>query len=179
MPAEDKILEMLDVVDANDVVMRTEPRSLVHRDGLLHRAVHVFVFNDKGQLFLQRRSMLKDTAPGKWVSSCSGHVDSGETYIRAALRELREEIGLVPKKSLIEVFRVKACEQTSQEFVAVYRYTAEGPFVLDPDEISEGCWASQDKLKEWMSSTPKDFAKSFIYLWNQYCALLACDRSTY
>lgn len=163
--------EILDVVDANDAVKSTEPRSVVHRDGLLHRAVHIFVFNANGQLFLQRRSMLKDSAPGKWVSSCSGHVDSGETYICAALRELREEIGLVPAKSLMEAFRVKACEQTSQEFVAVYRCSAEGPFILDPNEISEGCWVGQDRLNEWMSSTPEDFAKSFIYLWNQYLTL--------
>ncbi|MEC8650786.1 MAG: NUDIX domain-containing protein [Verrucomicrobiota bacterium] len=163
--------EILDVVDANDIISCSEPRSVVHRDGLLHRAVHIFVFNAEGQLFLQRRSMLKDSAPGKWASSCSGHVDSGETYIRAAMRELHEEIGLVPSKSLMEVFRVKACEQTDQEFVAVYRCIAEGPFTLDSDEISEGCWIDQDKLNEWMSSTPDDFAKSFIYIWNQYCAL--------
>ena len=163
--------EILDVVDANDIISCSEPRSVVHRDGLLHRAVHIFVFNAEGQLFLQRRSMLKDSSPGKWVSSCSGHVDSGETYIRAALRELYEEIGLVPTKSLMEVFRVKACEQTDQEFVTVYRCTAEGPFTLDSDEISEGCWIDQDELNEWMSSTPVDFAKSFIYIWNQYCAL--------
>ncbi|MEC7486944.1 MAG: NUDIX domain-containing protein [Verrucomicrobiota bacterium] len=163
--------EILDVVDANDIISCSEPRSVVHRDGLLHRAVHIFVFNAEGQLFLQRRSMLKDSAPGKWASSCSGHVDSGETYIRAAMRELHEEIGLVPSKSLMEVFRVKACEQTDQEFVAVYRCIAEGPFTLDSDEISEGRWIDQDKLNEWMSSTPVDFAKSFIYIWNQYCAL--------
>jgi isopentenyl-diphosphate delta-isomerase len=163
--------EILDVVDANDAVTSTKPRSVVHRDGLLHRAVHIFVFNANGQLFLQRRSMLKDSAPGKWVSSCSGHVDSGETYICAALRELREEIRLVPAKSLMEVFRVKACEQTGQEFVAVYQCSAEGPFILDPNEISEGCWVSQDRLNEWMSSRPEDFAKSFIYLWNQYRSL--------
>ena len=163
--------EILDVVDANDIISCSEPRSVVHRDGLLHRAVHIFVFNAEGQLFLQRRSMLKDSAPGKWVSSCSGHVDSGETYIRAALRELYEEIGLVPTKRLMEVFRVKACEQTDQEFVTVYRCTAEGTFTLDSDEISEGCWIDQDELNDWMSSTPVDFAKSFIYIWNQYCAL--------
>ena len=163
--------EILDVVDANDTVKYTRTRSVVHREGLLHRAVHIFVFNAEGQLFLQRRSMLKDSAQGKWVSSCSGHVDSGEIYISAALRELYEEIGLVPANTLIELFRANACEQTDQEFVAVYRCIAEGPFILNPDEISEGCWISQDKLNEWISSTPEDFSISFIYLWNHYRAL--------
>ncbi|MEN8724141.1 MAG: NUDIX domain-containing protein, partial [Lentimonas sp.] len=86
--------ELFDVVDAEDTVLRIETRSVVHREKLFHRAVHVFVFNTKGELYLQRRSMTKDTAPGKWVSSCSGHVDSGEEYDQAAPRELGEEIGL-------------------------------------------------------------------------------------
>ena len=80
--------DLFDVVDENDEVIRVEKRSVVHRERLMHRAVHVFVFNRAGQLFLQRRSMTKDSAPGKWVSSCSGHVDSGEDYDVAAPREL-------------------------------------------------------------------------------------------
>ena len=76
MPVQD----IFDVVDMEDNVLRQAPRAVVHREKLLHRAVHVFVFNQAGQLYLQRRSMTKDTAPGKWVSSCSGHVDTGEDY---------------------------------------------------------------------------------------------------
>ena len=86
--------ELFDVVNSEDVVLRSAERAVVHREQLLHRAVHVFVFNAAGQLYLQRRSLNKDTAPGKWVSSCSGHVDSGEDYDAAAPRELAEEIGL-------------------------------------------------------------------------------------
>ena len=88
------VTDIFDVVDRSDKVLRQESRAIVHREKLLHRAVHVFVFNKAGQLYLQRRSMAKDTAPGKWVSSCSGHVDSGEDYDKAAGRELIEEIGL-------------------------------------------------------------------------------------
>ena len=60
--------ELFDVVDAEDHVLRVETRFIVHRDQLMHRAVHIFVFNAAGQLYLQRRSLTKDTAPGKWVS---------------------------------------------------------------------------------------------------------------
>ena len=63
-----------------------EPRSVVHARGLRHRAVHVLVFNSAGELFLQKRSMTKDNDPGLWDSSCSGHVDAGETYDEAAVR---------------------------------------------------------------------------------------------
>ena len=84
--------EIFDVVDSNDQVIDQRPRSEVHRLGLLHRAIHLLVFNSKGELFLQKRSMKKDCFPGTWDSSASGHVDSGEDYDICALREHLEEL---------------------------------------------------------------------------------------
>src|SRR6266702_1229233 len=86
--------EIFDVVNERDEVIDHKPRHEVHRLGLMHRAVHVLVFNGSGQVFLQKRSMSKDRQPGLWDSSASGHLDRGETYDACALRELREEIGL-------------------------------------------------------------------------------------
>ena len=86
--------EIFDVVNERDKVIGQNPRSEVHARGLLHRAVHVLVFNSRGEIFLQKRSMKKDRQPGVWDSSCSGHVDSGENYDETAVRELREELGL-------------------------------------------------------------------------------------
>ena len=86
--------EIFDVVNERDEVIGQQSRSEVHRLGLMHRAVHVLVFNAAGQVFLQKRSMKKDRQPGLWDSSASGHVDSGEDYDACAVRELREEIGL-------------------------------------------------------------------------------------
>ena len=160
--------ELFDVVDAQDRVLRPEARAVVHRDGLLHRAVHIFVFNSEGQLYLQRRSMNKDSAPGTWVSSCSGHVDSGEDYDTAALRELGEEIGLYAPEQMQRVFKESACRPTGNEFVWVYRCHSEGPFTLDPVEVSEGQWIDLAALNRWMEERPRDFAWSFVYLWKQY-----------
>ena len=160
--------ELFDVVDAEDRVIGTERRSIVHRDQLMHRAIHVFVFNSAGQLYLQKRSLNKDSSPGKWVSSCSGHVDSGEDYDTAALRELGEELALYNPKDLKRVFKTSPCKQTSQEFVWLYDCKAEGPFTLDPEECSDGKWIELRELNEWMRESPDDFAKSFIYLWEKY-----------
>lgn len=160
--------EFFDIVDAQDCVIGSEPRSLVHREGLLHRAVHIFVFNAKGELYLQRRSMSKDTAPDKWVSSCSGHVDSGEDYDTAARRELGEEIGLYEPEAMERLFKEPACRPTGNEFVWVYRCRSEGPFVLDPDEVSGGQWIALDTLNRWIEERPRDFAWSFTYLWKKY-----------
>ncbi len=164
--------ERFDVVDSNDRVIGTETRATVHREKLLHRAVHVFVFDAQGRLFLQRRSMNKDSAPGKWVSSCSGHVDSGEDYDRAAARELAEEIGLYAPQNLRRVFKEPACPQTGHEFVWVYRCEAEGPFTLDIDEISEGQWIDLEPLNGWLAERPRDFAWSFVHLWGKFQAHL-------
>ena len=68
--------EIFDVVDEADEVVGTETRREVHRRKLLHRAVHILIYNSKGEIFLQKRSMSKDSCPGLWDSSASGHVDS-------------------------------------------------------------------------------------------------------
>lgn len=164
MPTE----ERFDVVDAEDRVVGSEARSIVHREKLWHRAVHIFVFNARGELYLQRRSMNKDSAPGKWVSSCSGHVDSGEDYDTAAYRELGEEIGLNRPQNMERVFKEPACRATGNEFVWVYHCHSEGPFVLDPEEVSDGQWIGVDALNQWIRERPRDFAWSFTHLWRKY-----------
>ena len=85
--------EIFDIVNEYDEVIGRLPRRMVHRDGHKHRAVHVLVFNSRGRIFLQKRSLTKDTFPGAWDSSASGHLDSGEDYDACAVRELREELG--------------------------------------------------------------------------------------
>src|SRR5438105_5048077 len=104
--------EIFDVVNERDEVIDRKPRSEVHRRGLLHRAVHVLVFNARGQLFLQKRSMTKDKSPGLWDSSASGHLDTGEDYDACALRELREEIGLRLSACPRRLFKLDASDET-------------------------------------------------------------------
>ena len=91
--------ELLDVVDADDRVIAVKTRGDIHAQGLKHRAVHILVFNGQGQVFLQKRSLSKDEQPGKWDSSAAGHVDSGETYLECASREIEEELGIVADRS--------------------------------------------------------------------------------
>lgn len=159
--------EIFDVVNDRDEVIGQSTRREVHARGLLHRAVHVLVFNARGQLFLQKRSMAKDSAPGCWASSCSGHVDAGEDYLTAAVRELEEEIGLRISGShlLVPILRSGPCAETEQEFVWIYRLQSEGPFVLNPSEIDSGKWFSLPELNREIAETPASFAKSFRYLW--------------
>lgn len=157
--------ELFDVVDAMDTVIRQESRATVHRDGLLHRAIHIFVQNDAGEVFLQKRSMAKDTAPGKWNSSVSGHVDAGETYADAAERELVEELGVKKAGPIRELIKVSACAETGNEFVWLYHTRHAGPFALPEQEIETGGWFSPADISAWVERAPYDFSRSFCFIW--------------
>src|ERR1035441_195318 len=113
--------ETFDVVNERDEVVGRNTRREVHARGLRHRAVHVLVFGSDGRIFLQKRSMTKDTFPGAWDSSASGHLDSGEDFDACAVRELGEELGLRTAAPPRRLFKIAACVETGQEFVRVYR----------------------------------------------------------
>ena len=160
--------EIFDIVDENDEIIGQRPRSEVHQLGLLHRAIHLLVYNSKGELFLQKRSKQKDCFPNTWDSSASGHLDSGENYDDCIIREPKEELGLELSQPPERLFKINACEETGQEFVWIYRLQHEGPFQLDPEEISDGGWFTLDKIDEWISKTPEDFAPAFILIWQHH-----------
>ncbi|NBD37266.1 MAG: NUDIX domain-containing protein [Verrucomicrobia bacterium] len=156
----DDLSELLDVVDAADRVIGTAPRGEVHRRGLFHRAVHILIKRADGDLFLQKRSAAKDTHPLKWDSSASGHLDAGESYPAAAVRELEEELGLVGARPAF-LDRIEASPATDNEFVEVYGLHHEGPFRLHPGEISGGRWVAPEELSAWIERDPDAFAPGF------------------
>jgi len=159
--------EIFDVVNECDEVIDHRPRSEVHRLGLRHRAVHVLVFNSRGQIFLQKRSMNKDRQPGLWDSSASGHVDTGEDYDTCAVREVREELGLRLPAAPQRLFKLPASPATDQEHVWVYRCEAEGPFTLQPEEIESGAWFTVEAVTRWMAERPQDFAGALLLIWSK------------
>jgi isopentenyldiphosphate isomerase len=163
--------EIFDIVNDRDEVIGRRPRSQVHREGHKHRAVHVLVFNARGEIFLQKRSMAKDCFPGTWDSSASGHVDSGEDYDACAVRELGEEIGLAVAAAPGRLFKIDACAETGQEFCWVYRMESEGPFVLHPEEIERGDWFTPARVTEWIHQQPADFASGFVLIWRKLAEL--------
>ncbi len=162
--------EIFDVVDDSDAVIGRERRSEVHRTGLKHRAVHVLVFNAAGNVFLQKRSMSKDTHPGVWDSSASGHLDCGEGYDTCAVREVREELGVTLPVAPRRLFKINACDETGQEFVWIYRADFEGPFQLHPEEISDGQWFTAKQVSDWMGARPGDFAPALLLIWRKLSA---------
>ena len=158
--------EIFDVVNERDEPIGRATRREVHARKLWHRAVHILVFDAQGRVFLQKRSMKKDSSPGLWDSSCSGHVDAGEGYDTAAVRELGEEIGLVVTETPARWFRLNACEDTGWEFCWVYRLKSQGPFVLNPDEIERGAWYIPDELTAAIAARQHEFCRPFRLIWS-------------
>lgn len=156
--------EIFDVVDENDIVTGQSTRDTVHRSGLRHRAVHLFVFNRAGELFLQKRSHLKDVHPGAWDSSAAGHLDAGEEYADAARRELQEELGLTGEVE--EIARLPASAQTGHEFVRLYRAEAHGKIRWPASEIEFGQFFPLRVIAHWIEARPGDFAGGFLACWD-------------
>jgi 16S rRNA (adenine1518-N6/adenine1519-N6)-dimethyltransferase len=161
--------EVFDVVDENDQVIRQELRRVVHAENLLHRAIHLFVFNEAGDLFLQLRSHLKDKMPERWDSSAAGHVDAGEDYLTAAVREIGEELGIKTTADRLHLeFTLPGGPGTGYEFVHLFSLTWSNPLQWPAAEIETGEWFSPAIIDHWTSQRPEDFADGFLECWKRY-----------
>ena len=129
--------EFFDIVDAQDRVIGRAPRAVCHGDpSLIHRVAHVLVLNREDRLLLQKRSPHKDIQPGRWDTSVGGHLDPGESYLEAAYREMREELGIagIP---LTYLYSSKIRNEIESENVATYLARCDGPMTFAREEIDE------------------------------------------
>jgi 16S rRNA (adenine1518-N6/adenine1519-N6)-dimethyltransferase len=155
--------EHFQVVDSDDRPVAAVPRSRVHANNLLHRAVHVLIFNSAGEVFLQLRSRLKDRHPLTWDSSTAGHVNAGEDYYQTAIREVREELGI--ETALERIGKLPASQQTDQEFVCLYRGSYDGELRPNATEIEGGRFFPPAIVNDWIEARPRDFAPGFMECW--------------
>jgi 16S rRNA (adenine1518-N6/adenine1519-N6)-dimethyltransferase len=152
--------ELLTVVDGNDQPLKKLDRATIHRENLLHRAVHVLLVNHRGELLLQKRSHRKDRFPRRWDSSAAGHVDAGESYQDCATRELLEEVGVTAV--LEKLGRISASEATGHEFIEIYGGIHDGPFHWNQHEIETGGFFRLEMVDAWIVGRPEDFAPGFV-----------------
>lgn len=162
--------ELFDVVDENDRVVGQATRAEVHRKKLLHRAVHIFVSDARGNVVLQKRSLAKDTCPGLFSTSCAGHVDSGETYDAAARRELGEELGVPASAAgaMTFLFAMPPQEKLGWEFVRVYALRFAGTLSPNPAEIDALTALPPDEISARVAAAPQNFAASFRLVWEEF-----------
>jgi len=160
--------ERFPVVDEADRILRYAYRAEVHANNFRHRAVHILVFNQAGQLYLQERSRRKDRHPLLWDSSAAGHVSAGEGYDDTARRELQEELGL--DLPLEKIAKISASESTGYEFIWLYRGTLEDEREPrpNPNEIENGAFFAPEIIDGWIAARPGDFAPAFRKCWKAY-----------
>ena len=158
--------ELFDVVDEHDRVIGVAPRSEVHARNLLHRAVHIFVRNSRGELLVHRRTATKDQYPRCITSSASGHLSTGEDYAVAAARELFEELGLTsPLRFLV---KLPGSAATCYEHSALYETITDDSPRFDPSEIESGEFLTLDVVTTRLAATPEDFTPCFRELFGWY-----------
>lgn len=159
--------EQLDIVDAHDDIIGKSSRVEAHRKGLLHRIAYVMLFDPDGRIFMQKRSSSKETYPGCWEGSLSGHVLSGETYKEAAERELHEELGAcVSRKHLKNVIEFGFHGEEERALVTLFLVKDfKERIVLDEEEVSKGEFWTVKKLESELKKSK--FHPVFLKAWEE------------
>ena len=141
--------EQFPVVDEHGNEIAVAQRSVCH-DGksmLLHPVVHLHLFNNKGELFLQKRAMTKDLLPGKWDTSVGGHISQGESAEAALKRETLEELGLTEYKfRLVSKYIWESPRE--REYVYSFTGTSDELPVINREEIDDGRYWSLQEISE-------------------------------
>ena len=163
--------EYFDVVDENDnVVDRKLGIECVNR-GLLHRAILVFLLNSRDEVYLQKRAEHILFYPGYWSASCTGHVSSGETYLEAARREMKEELGLDCELDALTKFmspKWKIGRKIEWEFIAIFETIVKDPQITLSDETQEGKFVSMKEFKKLLAGEPEKFTPDTILAARRY-----------
>lgn len=163
--------EFLEIVDRDGRIISIAPRSVIHGNpSMLHRVVHILVFNSKGELLLQKRASHKDIAPDKWDTSVGGHVMPGEDILTAAKREMFEELGVMPE-NLNFLYRYIHSNEYESELVYTYWTVHEGPFNFNRDEIQEIAFWSIEEIQKSLSFD--FFSDNFKYEFFRYISTYA------
>ena len=140
--------ESLEIVNEKGEVIGVARRSEIHGNpSLMHRVVHVLVFDEEGRLLLQKRSLNKDVAPGRWDTSVGGHVGIGEELSLSARREMEEELGISGRE--IEYLYSYVHSNTYEtELVSTYRCIYSGDIQHSREEIDEVRFWSLKEIEE-------------------------------
>jgi 8-oxo-dGTP pyrophosphatase MutT (NUDIX family) len=139
--------ELVQIVDSANHPTGAQPRAIMRKQGLIHRASYILVCNDDNKLFIQKRTATKDIYPGYWDIAAGGVVLAGESYDTSARRELGEELG-VTDTPLEYLFDHYYQDDNNKVWGAVYRCRHNGPFVLQKEEVEYGVFISVSEILE-------------------------------
>ncbi len=173
--------EWIDVLDSNGrKTGESRPRDEIHRLGLWHRTVHIWLFDSSGNILFQLRARDKENNPGLYDTSCAGHISAGDSSLESAVREIGEELGI--QKLPAELTYLFESKHTSSlnggtyldnEFYDVYRGTLSGEEILNlkpqPHEVDAFRFFNINELRGALETFPEKFVshpEDFKYLLN-------------
>jgi isopentenyl-diphosphate Delta-isomerase len=164
--------EIIQVYDKDNNPIGCTSRSNAHKKGLWHRTIHIWIYNSKGEILIQKRSRKKIFYPSKWDISIAGHLSCEEKILDTAAREVREEIGIKINKQDLKFFKIKKIRERfkeikNNEFANAYflKYDKE---IKDPklqeEEVQKIKFISIKKLKKELKENKNkfvDYGKSY------------------
>ncbi len=159
-------MEFLDIVDKDDNVIGKAAKDDIYKKMLCHRIAHVLIFDDKGKMILQKRSDKVSFCPDHWSTAVGGHVQTGETYQEAALREYQEELGV---KSDLEFIGKDFYDvpNVPKKFLATFKTQFNGVFNPDPEAVSAVEAFDIEGIRKMIESGEK-FHPELIFILNKY-----------
>ena len=169
--------EYLEIVNEEGETIGHAQRSEIHGNpSLVHKVVHVLVFNKKGELLLQKRSQNKDVAPGKWDTSVGGHVESGEDLLSSCKREMQEELGIndyEPEYLYSYIHR----NSYESELVSTYRCMYDGEITYNRFEIEDIRFWNMQEIKEALGQRifSDNFEDEFRNYFSKYIEQVGID----
>ncbi|MDU6295608.1 isopentenyl-diphosphate Delta-isomerase [Clostridium celatum] len=163
--------EFIICVDENDKKIGVEEKIKVHKEGILHRAFSIFIFNDKKELLLQRRALEKYHSLGLWTNTCCSHQRENETLKEAALRRIEEEMGFKCElnESFVFSYKVRFDDGLIEnEIDHVFIGTYTGKIFINKDEVKEYKWITIEEVIKDIELNPQKYTYWFKDIINKY-----------
>lgn len=158
-------MEHVVLVDSEDNECGLEEKFTAHRHpAKLHRAFSVYIFNDHGELLIQKRNRNKKTWPGFWSNSCCSHPRPKEPVITAAKRRLQEELGFACEIKFLFSLQYEAQfdnDWGEHEFLHVLLGCCNGRVKPDPNEVEEFAFVDSNGLQDDMRASPSKYTPWF------------------
>jgi len=159
------------LINENDEILGLMEKMQAHENGILHRAFSVFLFNEKGEMLLQKRSANKYHSPNQWTNAVCSHPRINETYMEGAQRRLQEELGIEAELSPKFHFIYKADVGQNlweHELDHVFTGSFNGEVQLNPQEVSEVRSIPMENLEKEMIEHPQNFTEWFKIILKEY-----------
>lgn len=159
------------LVDLSDNEIGQMEKLEAHQKGLLHRAFSILIFNDKGELLLQRRAFGKYHSEGLWTNTCCSHPNPGESNLSAAHRRLQEEMGFDCEMKELFYFIYKA--ELDNNLIeheldhVIVGHSNQDP-ILNQEEAIDYRWLNLDQLKKSIIEQPSDYTFWFKLIILEY-----------